>query len=200
LQQQKAEKMKANLIATKKAQLARIGLVENNHERVKEQVEALRVVASTQGVVQQVSIELGERVRVEDIAELAQHFLQTFSKKYHRPCPSISEDALTRMKQYHWPGNIRELSHLMERLLFTCKEEFVQAQDLRLTLNEANETPNENTIQHAINQPSSTLEEIEKQVLVCRAQHFQGNATETTKSLGLSRSGYYRRLAKYELD
>lgn len=65
-QQQKTAKMKANLIATKKAQLARIGLVENNYERVKEQVEALRVVASTQGVVQQVSLELGERVQVGD--------------------------------------------------------------------------------------------------------------------------------------
>lgn len=63
-QQQKTEKMKANMVATKTAQLARIGLVENNYQRVLEQVEALKVKASTSGVVQQVSLELGEQAQV----------------------------------------------------------------------------------------------------------------------------------------
>lgn len=63
-QQQKVEKMKANLAATKKAQQARLGLVENNYQRVKDQVAALAVVATTSGVVQQVSLELGEQAQV----------------------------------------------------------------------------------------------------------------------------------------
>ncbi|PKI13964.1 efflux RND transporter periplasmic adaptor subunit [Colwellia sp. 12G3] len=69
-QQQKAEKMKANMAATKIAQQARIGLVENNYQRVKEQVAALQVKASTSGVVQQVSLELGERAQVGDSVAL----------------------------------------------------------------------------------------------------------------------------------
>lgn len=69
-QQQKTEKMKANMAATKIAQQARIGLVENNYQRVKEQVAALQVRSSTSGVVQQVSLELGERAQVGDSVAL----------------------------------------------------------------------------------------------------------------------------------
>ena len=63
-QQQKVEKMKASLLASKTAQKARLGLVENNYQRIKDQVDALSVKATTNGVVQQVSLELGEQVQV----------------------------------------------------------------------------------------------------------------------------------------
>jgi len=69
-QQQKTEKMKTNMAATKIAQQARIGLVENNYQRVHEQVAALQVRSSTSGVVQQVSLELGERAQVGDSVAL----------------------------------------------------------------------------------------------------------------------------------
>lgn len=69
-QQQKTEKMKANMAATKVAQNARIGLVENNYQRVLEQVSALQVKAFNGGVVQQVSLELGERTQVGDSVAL----------------------------------------------------------------------------------------------------------------------------------
>jgi multidrug resistance efflux pump len=76
-QQKKTEKMKSNMAATKTAQQARIGLVENNYLRVKEQVESLLVRSSTSGVVQQVSLELGERAQVGDSVALVadQHAL-----------------------------------------------------------------------------------------------------------------------------
>lgn len=63
-QQQKVAKMKANLVATKTAQEARLGLVENNYQRIKDQVTALSVRATTHGIVQQVSLVLGEQVQV----------------------------------------------------------------------------------------------------------------------------------------
>ncbi|KGJ98091.1 efflux RND transporter periplasmic adaptor subunit [Thalassotalea sp. ND16A] len=69
-QQQKTKKMQENLAATKTAQQARIGLVENNYQRVQEQVDALQVRASTHGVVQQVSLILGERAQVGDSVAL----------------------------------------------------------------------------------------------------------------------------------
>lgn len=63
-QQQKVEKMHANIAATKTAQKARLGLVENNYFRVKDQVDALQVKATTNGVIQQVSLVLGEQTQV----------------------------------------------------------------------------------------------------------------------------------------
>jgi len=69
-QRQKTEKMKTTMVATRIAQKARIGLVENNYQRVKEQVAALQVTALTSGVIQQVSLELGERAQVGDSVAL----------------------------------------------------------------------------------------------------------------------------------
>jgi HlyD family secretion protein len=63
-QKQKVEKMKASLLASKTAQQARLGLVENNYQRIKDQVDALAVKATTNGVIQQVSLALGEQVQV----------------------------------------------------------------------------------------------------------------------------------------
>lgn len=130
--------------------------------------------------------------RVEDIEELALHFLQMFSRKYHVSCPNLSSQAIVKLQQYKWPGNIRELSHLMERLLFTCKKDTIESSDLMLS---------EQTSQvESLDAPDLTMDEIEKKALIKRLKIHRGNATETAKSLGLSRSSYYRRLAKYELD
>jgi multidrug resistance efflux pump len=63
-QQQKVKKMRTNLEATKTAQQARLGLVENNYQRMKDQVSSLSVKATTSGVVQKVSLVLGEQVQV----------------------------------------------------------------------------------------------------------------------------------------
>jgi len=132
--------------------------------------------------------------RLDDIPALAQHFLQSFSLKYHRACPVLSPQAIVKLQRYEWPGNIRELSHLMERVLFTCKKDTIEAQDLMLS------TQNNISDQtDSLDDPELTLDELEKKALIKRLEIHRGNATETAKSLGLSRSGYYRRLSKYEL-
>jgi len=130
--------------------------------------------------------------RVEDIKALAVHFLQVFSVKYQLPCPELSEQAVINLQQYQWPGNIRELSHLMERVLFTCKKTTISAQDLMLETTKLNSA--------SLDNPVLTMDEIEQQALLTRLQYHQGNATQTAKSLGLSRSGFYRRMGKYEND
>src|SRR5690606_22038997 len=53
--------------------------------------------------------------RVEDIPLLAQHYLDTYAKKYHKPVRQITAEALDKLKRYAWPGNIRELQHAIER-------------------------------------------------------------------------------------
>lgn len=133
--------------------------------------------------------------RIDDISDLARYFLKMFSDKYHKKCPLLSDAALTKLQNYNWPGNIRELSHTMERLLFTCKQEVVNAENIVLTMPEKK-------IAERYEQDNSqlTLEQIEKNTIVERLLIHNNNATETAKSLGLSRSGYYRRMTKYELD
>jgi DNA-binding NtrC family response regulator len=141
------------------------------------------------------------RERIEDIEPLSNHFLQTFAAKYSLPAPELSVEAIDKLKQYSWPGNIRELSHLMEKLLFTCKKSTISARDLLLENILATTHAEElNVTETSTQNTALSLDEIEKLALVSRLKYHRGNATETAKSLGLSRSGFYRRMSKYGLD
>ncbi|NQY35303.1 MAG: sigma-54-dependent Fis family transcriptional regulator [Alteromonadaceae bacterium] len=130
--------------------------------------------------------------RIEDIVPLAEHFLQIFSVKYHMSCPELSDQSIVKLQQHAWPGNIRELSHLMERVLFTCKQTIITPHELMLE--EVEE------VSASFDHSTLTMDEIEQQALLSRLKFHRGNATETAKSLGLSRSGFYRRMSKYESD
>jgi len=132
------------------------------------------------------------RERKDDIQPLAEHFLLRFSRKYHKALPVLSSAALDKMLQYDWPGNIRELAHMMERLLFTCKSSQITVDDVFI------EQRNDSAV--SIDDPTLSLDELEKRAIISRLAFYRGNATETAKSLGLSRSGYYRRISKYGLD
>ena len=143
--------------------------------------------------------------RVEDIIPLCEFFLENYSKKYNKDCPSLSKEVKQQLIAYSWPGNIRELSHLMERLLFTCRGKEISFD----ILNKGSTFASSNLIlesNHSAQEAKqfddgvSTLDAIEKQVMESRLVQFEGNVTETAKSLGLSRSGYYRRIQKYDLD
>jgi DNA-binding NtrC family response regulator len=130
--------------------------------------------------------------RIEDIEPLAKHFLQLYAVKYNLTAPDLSADALSKLQQYRWPGNIRELSHLMEKLLFTCKKATISGRDLLLEDTGNTTQPTEDN--------ELSMEGIEQQSLINRLKYYSGNVTETAKSLGLSRSGFYRRMSKYGLD
>ncbi|TWX59519.1 sigma-54-dependent transcriptional regulator [Colwellia hornerae] len=141
------------------------------------------------------------RERIEDIEPLANHFLQSFSGKYNIVAPELSLEAIDKLQQYTWPGNIRELSHLMEKLLFTCKKTTIGGRDLLLeNIHHSASELDEDSDDKLANNSSLSLDEIEKLSLINRLKHHRGNATETAKSLGLSRSGFYRRMSKYGLD
>jgi DNA-binding NtrC family response regulator len=137
------------------------------------------------------------RARVADILPLAQYFLSQFSSKYALACPQLCEQASAALKCYQWPGNIRELSHMMERAIFLSQGQLITIADLGLS----SEATMGGTVfvDHGIDSDADTLAVIEKQIIIDRLARFENNAHETAESLGLSRSSYYRRLEKYKL-
>lgn len=70
------------------------------------------------------------RQRQEDIPLLADHFMRTFCKKHGKPEKKLSEKAMARLCSLPWPGNIRELRNLMERLSITIAHEVIQPDDI----------------------------------------------------------------------
>ncbi len=77
------------------------------------------------------------RERLEDISELAQHFLDKVAEREGRPPVRLDEDALTCLKRYSWPGNVRELQNICERAAVLTREGAITAQLVRPWLQSA---------------------------------------------------------------
>lgn len=130
------------------------------------------------------------RERSEDILPLAEHFLQQGARKYGRPPLALSLPARRALQAYQWPGNVRELSHVVERALILSAGSEVSAADLGLDVQTTQQR------EAAIGAFDGTLDELEQHVIRARLALFDGNVAATAKSLGLSRSAFYRRLEK----
>ena len=128
------------------------------------------------------------RERLEDIDALANYFLERNKKKYRKGRLQFSEDALQAMLGYKWPGNIRELEHLVERAVILCEEIEIGVVDMRFS-NIAIETVT----------ASLNLEEMEKLLVSKALRKHLGNISNAAKDLGLTRAALYRRMEKYNL-
>jgi len=127
------------------------------------------------------------RERIADMALLAESFIAKFCKKYHKSDLVLSQSALTKLNRHNWPGNIRELSHVIERaVLLASTNEITDAQ----LLLEAQQSGQSNIVL----QP---LEVAEQQLIEKAMTVTQGNVIEAAKILEISRNALYRRLEKF---
>lgn len=136
------------------------------------------------------------RDRKEDIVLLAESFLTQSAIKHLKAQLSLSACAKKALTTYDWPGNIRELNHVIERAQILCQHQLIKAEDLALPTSTARASSSQE--QASLLEPNElrTLEQMEVDIIDRRLTHFDGNALKAAKSLGLSRSAFYRRLDK----
>lgn len=137
------------------------------------------------------------RDRIEDIIPLAQSFLVGHSSRNI----TLSKAAKDALIKYSWPGNIRELSHVIERALILCQHSVIEVSDMGLPVqySKNDDFPEQKMLsdtEQINNEPLASLEELELNIIDKRLTHFNGNVLKAAKSLGLSRSALYRRLDK----
>jgi DNA-binding NtrC family response regulator len=121
-----------------------------------------------------------------DIIPLAEYFIDGFTKKYQRAAITLSTQAKKTLCAYHWPGNIRELSHLMERAVLLAKNTELSDHDLPMSAQRSDEALTMMTLEQA-------ERKLIKQALISTAN----NISKAAKLLGLTKSSLYRRLEKY---
>ncbi len=133
------------------------------------------------------------RSRKSDIGLLAKHFLKFYGNKYFKPDIELSEKALQKIGEYHFPGNVRELQYIIERAVIMADTEVIQANDLIFS-------PLETNTKIISEEESETkLSAIEKQTILKVIEKNNGNITKAAKELGITRTALYRRLSKYEI-
>jgi DNA-binding NtrC family response regulator len=136
------------------------------------------------------------REREEDIPLLAQHFLQRAAITYGRTGLSLSPPALQWLRSHAWPGNARQLRHLLERAVLVGDRSQLTAEDLQLAQRMEAPPANETNLAAIGNM---TLEDAERALILKSLDAHAGNVTRVAESLGLSRAALYRRLDKYGL-
>ncbi|WP_347158548.1 sigma-54-dependent transcriptional regulator [Pontibacter chitinilyticus] len=136
------------------------------------------------------------RERREDIKLLVEHFLQVYSDKYNRPGLNINQNTLRRLSEYHWPGNIRELDHAMERAVILCDGDELHAEDFYFA---PGESARRQQPVGAMAESDYTLEALEKMMVQKALVKHAGNITHAAKELGITRTALYRRIEKHGL-
>ena len=129
------------------------------------------------------------RERKEDIEELVNYYMKKTSKKLNKHSVNISKEYMEYLKNYDWPGNIRELENVIELIV---NSEVIQ-------MNLWNEVSEEET--KPLNSFSgNTLEQMEKHYVTEVIKEVKGNMTLAAKILDIARSSLYRKIEKYNID
>lgn len=130
------------------------------------------------------------RERGQDILLLAEHFLSIYTKKYNRKIKGISVPLQKKLMAYHWPGNVRELQHVIERAVIVTQNTTLSEDDFVVRKTSNTNNPLVETYY---------LEDLEKQLIIKTLKKHNGNITDASKEMGISRQALYRRIEKFNL-
>jgi DNA-binding NtrC family response regulator len=129
------------------------------------------------------------RDRRDDIMPLANTFLSQHAEHYRKQIAGFDDTARECLLQHRFPGNVRELDHIVERAVLMAQDQQICAGDLGLT----------NGIGEPRDLEEMSLEQVEAFLIKKALARNDGNARKAAEALGLSRSAFYRRLQQYGL-
>lgn len=139
------------------------------------------------------------RERSEDIAEHAEHIIAELNRRRKDQAPiKLGTEALEKLLDYDFPGNVRELENILERASTLCDKNLIAPQDLKLV--SAGPSSLTKTSQPSVNSLDDHLDEIEKDILIEALEKTQWNKTEAARKLGISFRSIRYRLKKLGLS
>ena len=142
------------------------------------------------------------RERTEDIEVLLKHYLNFFAKENRLPTPKISNDVLSLLQRYLWPGNIRELRNFAENTVIMHAGRTLEAGDLDPKFTAAvsmSPVAAATTASAAVPTLTTFSPENEKAQLAAALAKTRGNRSEAARLLNMPRRTFYRKLEKFGL-
>ena len=131
------------------------------------------------------------RERHEDVPFLAEHFVAKFNNKFNRHVSGVSDSFLDCLVNYNWPGNVREMEHVIEHAFIVCREDVLSTrhlpEDLLATLDQDDEHPED-------------LEVESRDGIIAALQSAGGNKSKAADLLGISRRTIYRKIEEFEVS
>ncbi len=137
------------------------------------------------------------RERKDDIAELVEHFFARAKERLGRPNLKLPGDLLPYFSSWRWPGNIRELENVIERLVVLAAAEEVTIEDLPEVLR--HQAPVVDILRMDLPAEGISLEAIEKELILQALVRFNWNQTQAARYLDLSRKTLIYRMERFGL-
>lgn len=135
------------------------------------------------------------RERKEDISMLSNYFVEEFRKDYVTCVKRLDEEALEVLASYDWPGNIRELRNVIQRIISISNKEEITKDDITFYLSSTQEeSKGKNDSGNMI-----SLEELEKQHILYVLREVDGNKDKAVDILGISKKTLYNKIRKYSI-
>jgi DNA-binding NtrC family response regulator len=136
------------------------------------------------------------RDRPEDVADLANFFLRRFSTRFRKPVAGITERTLKILSSYWWPGNIRELQNLIERLVAISDKEWITEEDLPIEYYLVQPEPER---ERAASLLTEACETFERNFIVKALERTGWNVTGTARYLGIPLSTMKHKMDRLEI-
>ena len=138
------------------------------------------------------------RERKEDIIPLAEHFIRQFNAKYNENKEGLSQKAKQLLLQYSWPGNIRELSNVIERSVLISESKIINEKDIQLGSSEILSPMKKNLIELKVEIDKANLNKVTHHLAKEILKLVDGNKTQAAKILGISRPSLLKILNEKE--
>ncbi len=135
------------------------------------------------------------RERKEDLAVLAEFFIEKHGKEVNKKISNIAPATLDLLKKYSWPGNVRELENTIERAVLLCRGETIQPADLFLDEEEVSTTSSPSGAEAFV---GKTLHQMEKEMILQTLEEVDNNKTKCAEILGISIRTLRNKLTEYE--
>ncbi|GHE23611.1 sigma-54-dependent transcriptional regulator [Sphingobacterium griseoflavum] len=137
------------------------------------------------------------RSRGEDIVLLANYFLDFYNQKYHKNIEGLEREALLKLRNYHFPGNVRELQYSLERAVIMAERQSIR--DIDILFSPIEQEPAAEALMASTNVSTQSLEEMERKAIQSAIERYSGNISKAARELGLTRAALYRRMEKYDI-
>lgn len=138
------------------------------------------------------------RARRDDIPLLAEHFLKEAAVEYSERPRKLTPEALARLTAYHWPGNVRQLKNVCERVMIMASGEEISEADLEPIVGvEGREGDTSPDADLALREARDLFE---RRFILTKLRELGGNVKRTAEALGIERSHLYRKMKAYGID
>ena len=137
------------------------------------------------------------RERIDDLNHLAPHFIRKYAAAYGKRVTGISQEALTQLRRYDFPGNVRECENILQRAVLLCSGDTITSDALNLQYRpKITEEDKEGYVRIF---PNETMKEVERKMLILSLKAHDYNRRKTAESLGISERSLQYKIKEYDL-